>query len=128
MTWCFAPALRARVVGRFSASSRSSRFPGRRRRSFRPTTSCSTCSVLTLGSRASTPDGAQVWTTTGGAGSGWVGAAITPGGHVISTFRTPTWGLNVFDASGVNIATFVTPQLQNSFGDVNVFADGTLAV
>ncbi len=62
-----------------------------------------------------------------GTGSGWAGAALTPGGNVVTTYDIPASGVNIYNPVGTEIASFTTPAV--SFpGDVSVFPDGLLAI
>jgi streptogramin lyase len=74
------------------------------------------------------PDGTHVWTSTGGTGSECEGAAITAQGHVITTIRGPSSGIEVFGPNGAQTHSFSVPQIVAIPGDVSLFADGTLAV
>jgi hypothetical protein len=62
-----------------------------------------------------------------GTGTAWEGAAVTPDGRVVTTRRTPRQGVNIFDASGTQIASFDTPEVDLP-SDVSVFSDGTIAI
>lgn len=78
------------------------------------------------------PDGTLVRTFTG-TGSVWKGAALTPEGNLVTTYQylngnnTGASGINIFNASGTQIASFSTPNVTVP-EDVSVFADGTLAI
>ena len=67
-------------------------------------------------------------TTFLGTGSSWEGASLTPLGQVVTTRRNPSRGVNIFDADGTEIFTFDTPEVTFVPADINVFADGVLAV
>ncbi|HTF88524.1 MAG TPA: hypothetical protein VK843_08945 [Planctomycetota bacterium] len=73
-------------------------------------------------------DGTHLWTSTGGTGYDWEGCAVTDQGRAITTRRSPSAGVNVFNPNGAQIGSFATPQVTFVPGDVSVFADGTLAV
>lgn len=64
----------------------------------------------------------------------WEGAAITPDGRLVTTFRGPRTGLSQYRLGGLNFfdpdgteTSILAPEL-NLPGDVSVFQDGTLAV
>ncbi len=82
-----------------------------------------------------TPAGTLVQTYTG-TGYDWEGATVTPSGLLVTTRRhiaaqpTSANGINVFDNTGTQVATFGTPEISSTKypGDISVFADNTLAV
>jgi DNA-binding beta-propeller fold protein YncE len=77
-----------------------------------------------------TPAGVLVQTYTG-FGKFWEGAAVAPGGKLVTTYRLTDvpgqqGGFDIFNAAGVQVTTINTG-IQFS-GQVSVFADGTLAI
>jgi DNA-binding beta-propeller fold protein YncE len=72
------------------------------------------------------PDGALTQTFTG-TGSRWEGASITPTGNLVTTFRSPSSGVDIFNPSGTQIASFGIAT-SGAPGAVSVFADGLLAI
>ena len=62
-----------------------------------------------------------------GTGTTWEAAALTPDGNLVTTFRSPSPGLNIFSPTGSQLASFVPPNGEYILTDVSVFADGTLA-
>lgn len=74
------------------------------------------------------PDGTQVIRTTGGTGDYFEGVALTASGRFATSRRTPN-GFNLFDAStGLEVATHDTSAVTFVAADIDVFADGTLAI
>lgn len=73
-------------------------------------------------------DGTLLWTTSGGTGGGWLGPAVSASGELFLTHRTPGIALERFDSSGAFVAEWSLPQIGATQGDIDVFADGTLAV
>jgi len=73
-------------------------------------------------------DGTHVITTTGGTGDYFEGAAVTAGGLFATSRRSPN-GFNLFDpTTGLEVATHDTSTITFVPADVDVFADGTLAI
>ena len=52
---------------------------------------------------------------------------MTPSGNLVTTFRSPSSGIDSFDPSGRQIASF-SIATTGAPGDLSVFADGLLAV
>jgi sugar lactone lactonase YvrE len=74
------------------------------------------------------PNGAQVVATIGGTGSYCEGAIVTASG-MLATTRRGNSGFNLFDpATAMEVATFDTPAVSFVPADLDVFADGTLAI
>jgi sugar lactone lactonase YvrE len=68
-----------------------------------------------------------------GTGTLWEGASLTPGGNLVTTFRNPSAGVDIFSPDGTQVASFPIPQIQTASvgagpSDVSVFPDGTLAI
>ena len=62
-----------------------------------------------------------------GTGTVWDGASLTPDGNLVTSYRSPGQGLNIFNPAGTQITTFAATG--NSFPqDVSVFSNGTLAL
>ena len=62
-----------------------------------------------------------------GTGAFWEGASLTPGGDMVTTFRNPNGGIDIFNPSGTQVGSFAAAV--NAFpGDVSVFANGMLAL
>ena len=61
-----------------------------------------------------------------GPGSAWEGATPIGNDKLVTTRRSPTPGINIFDTNG-NISTF-NLEAGTTPGDVSVFSDGTLAI
>lgn len=75
-----------------------------------------------------TPSGAQVVATVGGTGSYCEGAIVTASGMLATTRRSNS-GFNLFDPStAMEVATYDTPAVSFVPADLDVFADGTLAI
>jgi hypothetical protein len=72
------------------------------------------------------PGGALAQTFTG-TGSHWEGASVTPSGNLVTTFRSPSSGVDIFNPSGTQIASFGIATT-GAPGDLSVFADGLLAI
>jgi DNA-binding beta-propeller fold protein YncE len=74
--------------------------------------------------------GTLVQTITG-AGSGPIGASLTPDGNLVitTTFNgiSATAGVDIFNAGGSQIASFLTPAVGANV-DIGVFANGVLAI
>jgi hypothetical protein len=75
-----------------------------------------------------TSTGALLWTTTGGSGTEWLGASVQAGGDLLLTCRSPTVALERFDSSGTFLSLVATPEIAPYQGDLDVFADGTVAI
>ena len=73
------------------------------------------------------PDGTVVAQTSGGSGIRWIGVTPLAGDRWLTARRYPN-GVNIFDATGVEIATFDTPEITYATGDTGVLSDGTLVV
>lgn len=73
-------------------------------------------------------DGTLVMTTSGAAGSELASATLTQSGLICATRRNPN-GFELFDPlTGLAVSAHDTPQLAGPAGDVDVFADGMLAI
>ena len=72
-------------------------------------------------------DGAMVGQTSGESGVMWEGAALLSGDRWMTSRRNPC-GVNIFDATGIQLATFDTPQIRDFPADTDVLSDGTLVV
>ena len=66
-------------------------------------------------------------TTFTGSGNTWEGSSLTPDGNVVTTYRTPSTGIDIFSPAGTQITSFATPAV-GANGDVSVFPDGILAI
>jgi sugar lactone lactonase YvrE len=74
------------------------------------------------------PDGTALVATSGGTGNYYEGAAVTPSGLFATSRRSPN-GFNLYDPStGLEVASHDTSTITFVPGDVDVFADGTLAI
>lgn len=62
-----------------------------------------------------------------GTGTGWSGASLTPGGNLVTAYRNPSVGIDIFSPNGTQTASFAATGNGNPL-DVSVFPDGTLAL
>ena len=58
----------------------------------------------------------------------WEGAALLRDQRIATTHRSFPNGVHIFELDGTLSTTFATPEVTGPPGDVNAFADGTLAV
>ena len=65
----------------------------------------------------------QTFTGTGGE---WTGLALAPSGNLVTSYRSPGAGINIFSPSGTQIVSFPAPR-NGTAADVGVFANGTIA-
>lgn len=71
------------------------------------------------------PNGTHVLTTTGGSGDYFRGVAVAKSGRLVTTRRLAN-GFNLFDpTTGLQVETH---DITDPTGDIDVFADGTLAI
>ena len=73
-------------------------------------------------------DGTLLWTTSGGTGSSWLSTAESASGELFLTRRMPSVAVERFSSSGVFVSEFASPEIASVQGDLDMFADGTLAV
>ncbi|MCP3916771.1 MAG: hypothetical protein GY711_14540 [bacterium] len=73
------------------------------------------------------PDGTLVAQTATDGANRWTGATLTRGGLWAAAHELPATGVKLFDATGVELLDFPTPEVLLP-GEVNEFSDGTLAV
>jgi DNA-binding beta-propeller fold protein YncE len=72
------------------------------------------------------PDGTLIQTFSG-TGARWEGAWVTPDGNLVTTFRSPSSGVDIFNPSGIQVASFGIAT-NGAPGGLSVFADGLLAI
>ena len=62
-----------------------------------------------------------------GTGTFWAGAALTPDGNLVTAYRVPSAGIDIFSPAGTQLASFAVAGI-GTVNDVSVFPDGTLAL
>ncbi len=70
-------------------------------------------------------DGTLLQTYTG-TGAEWIGAALTPDGNLVTSYRMPSANVDIFSPSGSLLTTFSAGAGQTN--DISIFSNGTLAV